>query len=43
VAGWTNLPSATGAQDVDDPADSPAIIHAMIAGLVGRKQGRNHC
>lgn len=43
IAGWTILPSATRSQDVDDPADDPAIVGAMSAKLVGRKQWRNHC
>jgi hypothetical protein len=27
---------------VDDPADNPAVVGTMSAGLVGRKQRRNH-
>ena len=42
IAGWTILPSATGSQDMDDPADAPAVVSAMSAGLVGRKQRSNH-
>lgn len=27
-----------GSQDVDDPADNPAVISTMSAGLAGRRQ-----
>lgn len=42
VADWAILPSAARSQDMDDPADDPAVVSPMRAGLVGRKQRRNH-
>lgn len=43
VAGRTILPPTTRAQHMDDPADDPAVIGAMSAGLVSWKQGGNAC
>ncbi len=42
VASWTILPPATRSQDVDNPADHPAVISSMSAGLVRRKQRSDH-
>jgi hypothetical protein len=36
------LPTAARAQDVDDPADDPAVVGPMSTGLVRRKQWSDH-
>lgn len=42
VTGGTILPTAARSQDMNDPADNPAVVGSMRAGLVCWKQGSDH-